>query len=86
LKAGAFYSSQGPQIENIEVSPDEVLVECSPARAVMISGPGLHADKVLGAGIRAARLRLQRFTPGHFRITVVEADDCKAWSNSVWLE
>ena len=86
LKAGAFYSSQGPQIENIEISPDEVLIECSPARAVMICGRGARADKVLGTGIRSARLSLQRFTPGHFRITVVDADGRKAWSNPIWLE
>jgi hypothetical protein len=41
---------------------------------------------VLGTGIRSARLSLQRFTPGHFRITVVDADGRKAWSNPVWLE
>jgi len=63
-----------------------VLVECSPVNAVMISGRGSRADKVLGNGIRSARLSLQRFTPGHFRITVVDADGRKAWSNPVWLE
>ena len=56
LKSGAFYSSQGPQIENIEIQGDEVLVECSSASAVMITGRGASADKVLGKDLRSARL------------------------------
>ena len=85
LKAGAFYSSQGPQIENIEIQGDEVLVECSSASAVMFTGRGARADKVLGKDLRSARLPLRRFAQGHFRISIVDAQGNKAWSNPVWL-
>jgi len=86
LKAGAFYSSQGPQIENIEIIGDQVLVECSPVNAVMISGRGSRADKVLGRELTAAQLPLERFTKAHFRITVADQYGRKAWSNPVWLD
>ena len=33
LKAGEFYSSQGPRIHNVEVTRTEVRIECSPANA-----------------------------------------------------
>tara|TARA_B100000959_G_scaffold238530_1_gene258551 strand:+ start:474 stop:755 length:282 start_codon:yes stop_codon:yes gene_type:complete len=85
LKAGTFYSSQVPQIENIEIQGDEVLVECSSASAVMFTGRGARADKVLGKDLRSARLPLRRFAQGHFRISIVDAQGNKAWSNPVWL-
>ncbi len=85
LKSGAFYSSQGPQIENITIEGDVVSVECSPASTVIISGRGSRSDKVFGTKLRSARLPLGRFVQGHFRITVVDAQGRKAWSNPVWL-
>jgi hypothetical protein len=36
LKAGEFYSSQGPRIHDIEITPSEVGIECSPVNAIAI--------------------------------------------------
>jgi len=85
LKAGRYYSSQGPTFENIECIGDEIIVECSPVNAVMVTGRGSRAEKVLGTGLTSARLPLEGFADAFFRVTVVDGDGRKAWSNPVWL-
>ena len=85
LKAGRYYSSQGPILENIERVEDEILVECSAVDAIMVTGRGSRAEKVLGTGLTSARLPLERFADAFFRVTVVDGDGRKAWSNPVWL-
>ena len=40
LKAGRFYSSQGPTFNNIECIGDEILIECSAVEAIMVTGRG----------------------------------------------
>ena len=85
LKAGRYYSSQGPTFENIECIGDEILVECSPVNAVMVTGRGSRAEKLLGKDLTSARLPLARFSDTFFRVTVVDNAGKKAWSNPVWL-
>ena len=36
LKAGDFYASQGPRIHDIDVTRDEVSIECSPVHAIAL--------------------------------------------------
>ena len=85
LKAGRYYSSQGPTFENIECVGDGILVECSPVNAVMVTGRGSRAEKLLGKDVTSARLPLARFSDTFFRVTVVDNAGKKAWSNPVWL-
>jgi len=85
LKAGRYYSSQGPTFENIECVGDEIVVECSPVNAVMVTGRGSRAEKLLGKDLTSARLPLARFSDTFFRVTVVDNAGKKAWSNPVWL-
>jgi|SRR5579884_387731 len=51
LRAGAFYGSTGPEILEVEVSDDEVVVRCSPAAAV-----SLYSGRKSGARANAGRL------------------------------
>ena len=85
LKAGRYYSSQGPILENIERVDGEILVECSAVDAIMVTGRGSRAEKVLGADLTSARLPMKRFADAFFRVTVVDSSGRKAWSNPVWL-
>ena len=85
LKAGRYYSSQGPTFKNIECIGDEIVVECSPVNAVMVTGRGSCAEKLLGKDLTSARLPLARFSDTFFRVTVVDNAGKKAWSNPVWL-
>ncbi|HEY6962292.1 MAG TPA: CehA/McbA family metallohydrolase [Gaiellaceae bacterium] len=64
LRAGAFYGSTGPEIRAVELSDDEVAVECSPAAAVT-----LYCGRKSGARANAGRLGY----PNHSR--VVARDD-----------
>jgi hypothetical protein len=51
LREGAFYGSTGPEIRSVEVSDDDVVVECSPAAAVT-----LYCGRWRGARANAHRL------------------------------
>ena len=85
LKAGRYYSSQGPVIHDIAVQDDEVIVDCSAVSTIMIAGRGSRADKVFGDGLTRATMPLRRFRDGYFRITIVDEDGRRAWSNPIWL-
>ena len=86
LKSGHFYSSQGPHVHNIRIEDNDVVVDCSPASVVIISGRGSRSTKEMGNGLTRARLPLERFRDAHFRITVVDDRNRKAWSNPVWMD
>jgi hypothetical protein len=87
LKAGRFYSSQGPEIHALQVSSTEVIVECSPASTIIALGRGSAGAFSHGAGQRSARLPLDKFRKGGWlRVVVVDEAGRRAWSNPVWLD
>jgi hypothetical protein len=65
---------------------NDVVVDCSPASVVIISGRGSRSTKEMGNGLTRVRLPLERFRDAHFRITVVDDKNRKAWSNPAWLD
>ncbi len=84
LKAGRYYSSQGPEIHDIRIEDGEVRVACSPASAIIISGRGSKADYRRGEDLSAASFPLARYQSAFYRITVVDGEGKKAWSNPIW--
>ncbi len=86
LKAGRFYSSQGPEILDVRIEGDEARIICSPASSVSLTGRGARSAMQLGAGITDCRLPLERFPDGYFRITVTDERGRRAWSNPVWRD
>jgi hypothetical protein len=85
LKAGSFYSSTGPEIHNIALEGDKIVVECSPARTVYATGAGaLHRD-IGGNAVTRAEFDVEPFTHSYARITVV-AENGKAWSNPIFFD
>ncbi|MFY8145818.1 MAG: PHP domain-containing protein, partial [Rhodobacter sp.] len=48
LKAGHFYSSQGPELRDVRITADAVEVECSAVRSVIVQGAGSAAKAVHG--------------------------------------
>jgi len=87
LKAGRYYATQGPLIEEIEWSAEAVTVRCTPAAAIIVLGRGSRAEQSLKAGQTCASLPLERLRPGGFaRIVVIDGDGRRAWSNPVWLD
>jgi len=85
LKRGDFYSSQGPEIENIEVVGDTIHVESSAASTLIVQGHGSAATALHGASMTSSRMDLGRFANSPWmRVTVVDAAGKKAWSNPLW--
>ncbi len=85
LKAGRYYSSQGPEIKDIRFEDDEIVVACSPASVISAQGKGSAAKFVKGDVMTEGRLPLKRFNEGHIRITVLDDEGHHAWSNPFWL-
>ncbi len=89
IKAGSFYSSNGPTISNIKREGDRLLVECSPCQEVcaVCPAPGLG-----GTNWRTEQkpplteIELQLFEGSDpVRIECIDAEGNKAWSNPMWL-
>jgi hypothetical protein len=51
LRSGAFYGSTGPEIRGVELTDEEVVVQCSPAASV-----ALYCGRTRGARANAGRL------------------------------
>lgn len=84
LKAGDYYSSTGPQISDIEVTGEKIVVRCSPAERVFVTGAGSRSESRHGPGIREAEFSLNRFRGSYFRVVVRDQWGRRAWSNPVW--
>ena len=85
MKAGDFYSSQGPLIHAFAIAGGEAHVECSPAVNVALLGRGSRTVSVAGRQMTRASLALERFSGDWFRLVVTDAAGRLAWSNPVWL-
>lgn len=87
LKAGQFYSSTGPQIFDVQVRPgNEVIVRCSPADWVMVTGKGPAGVTAGGHGLTEVSLDISKFTSPYARVTVRDAFGKQAWSNPFWFD
>ncbi|NWF68848.1 MAG: CehA/McbA family metallohydrolase [Chloroflexi bacterium] len=86
LKRGEYYSSTGPQLYDVQMFPgDKVLVRCSPASAIFVTGHGSLSVHTHGQGLREAELSLRRFNSPYCRITVRDAHGERAWTNPIWF-
>ena len=86
LKEGCYYSSQGPEIRDIALDHDAVEIRCSPASAIIVSGRGSRFDNVVGENVAEARFSVRRFDGSYFRVTVIDENGKRAWSNPIWLD
>ena len=83
LRSGMFYSSTGPEILDVEVRGDEVVVRTSPVRAVTFlsrEGHGRRYEAVSGGALTEVRHGLS----GRERFVVVACEDWSgrvAWTN-----
>jgi hypothetical protein len=85
IKAGAFYSTRGPVIENIAVAGKLISVDCAPAAGIALVGRGSRAEYQGGPGITHADLPVERFAGDWCRVVVMDAEGKQAWSNPIWL-
>jgi hypothetical protein len=85
LKQGRYYSSQGPEIHDIRIEGDTIVVESSAVGVVAAQGRGARSETTRGSGMRTATLPLKRFKDTWFRITVIDDAGRRAWSNPFWM-
>lgn len=82
LKAGHYYSSQGPELRDVRITADAVEVECTAVRSVIVQGAGTAAKAVHGTSMTRASIPLDRFRNSPWvRVSVIDAGGKRAWSN-----
>ena len=87
LKTGSYYSSQGPEIRNIEVSAKHVVVNCSSVATVIVQGQGSAAVAKHGEAMTEAEINLARFHNSPWiRVTIIDRAGKRAWSNPIWFD
>lgn len=87
LKAGRYYSSQGPLLHDIWIEGNTLNVACSPADRIIALGAAAASKRAYGKGMQHAELPLAAFKPGGWvRVVVADRFDRKAWSNPIWLD
>jgi hypothetical protein len=88
LKAGRYYSTQGPRLHEMTRVGDTLSVRSDPARSIVLSGGGdrwRSTRQALGAPhVEEAEFDLAPFRGSHCRVTVVDATGRRAWSNPLW--
>ena len=84
LKAGEFYTSQGPELLDVSVKAGRIQVVCSPAVAIFISGRGAVARQTRGVDVTEGNFPLEPFRDAYFRVTVVDAEGRRTWTNPIW--
>ena len=85
LKAGHFYSSTGPELYDVRIEGDVVVVRCSPATKVLLTGGTPGAEVAQGTDLTECSLPLTMFRGTHCRITVEHATGGRAWTNPIHL-
>lgn len=84
LKAGNYYSTQGPAIDNIAIEGDTISVACSEAIQIMVVGRGSKNEAISGAGMTSATFPLTKFAGSWCRVMVMAANGKLAWSNPIY--
>ena len=85
LKEGAFYSSQGPDLVDIEIGSDTAEVYSTPVSTVIIQGQGSAYVAQHGQSLVSTQLSLERLKKSPWlRVTVIDHNGKRAWSNPIW--
>ncbi|MBI3958364.1 MAG: CehA/McbA family metallohydrolase [Chloroflexi bacterium] len=86
LKAGHFYSSTGPQIHDVQVTPGQrVTVSCSPAERIFVTGCDRQSRRAWGEGLTEATFDISEINSPYLRVTVRDSQGKRAWTNPVWF-
>ncbi len=90
MKAGRYYSTQGPELRELLVDGEWLRVETSGAYAISLttggdrwqSGEERTGD--IGAPITVAEFDLAALRGSYCRVTVIDSAGRRAWSNPIW--
>ncbi|EEW25458.1 CehA/McbA family metallohydrolase [Rhodobacter ferrooxidans] len=86
LKAGEFYSTQGPELRDVRITATGVEVECSAVVSVVVQGAGTASKAVHGQSLTKAMIPFSvlKGTPW-VRVSLIDAAGRRAWSNPHFL-
>ena len=85
LKAGHFYSTQGPELRDVRIEDDHLVVECSAVASIIAIGWGTGAKAVHGQSLTRGAVPLERLNNSPWvRAAVIDAAGRRAWSNPIW--
>ena len=86
LKAGHYYASTGAQLYDVAFRGGKLSVACSPARQVLLHGERPSAmGRVGGERVTAAEFDLADLDSRWLRVTVVDENGGRAWTNPLWI-
>lgn len=86
LKAGHYYSSTGPAIYDIQQDGTKLLLRCSPAQRVFLTGKPPASIAIEGRSDCEFEIDMSALKSPYGRITVRGTDGGDAWTNPIWLE
>jgi hypothetical protein len=94
LKAGQFYSSQGPQIHELSITGDEVTIVTSPVQAASVVCGTSRAVASVGRHITHHTLNLKKLRrtwlpggiPHWIRVVAIDHGGKRAWTNPIWID
>jgi hypothetical protein len=90
LKAGRYFSTQGPAIRELRVEGDRLHVKTSDVHVIALTGggdrwqSGTERMSERGASIAEADFDLTPFRGSYCRIIAIDRDGRRAWSNPLW--
>jgi hypothetical protein len=85
MKRGDFYSSQGPELRDVRVEGDLVVIESTAVVSAIAMGQGTGAKAVHGQSMTRAEVPLARLNDSPWlRVAVIDAAGRRAWSNPIW--
>jgi hypothetical protein len=94
LKAGHYYSSQGPVIHELAIAGNELLVVCSPVNTVVVVCGHSRTVSRSGRSITSVTLDLEKLKEGWllekkspwFRVVLIDQAGKRAWTNPIWWD
>jgi sugar phosphate isomerase/epimerase len=94
LKAGHYYSSQGPVIHEVSLSGSELSVVSSPVNTIAVVCGHSRTVGRAGRAITSATLDLDKLKEGWllekdspwFRLCLIDAAGKRAWTNPIWWD
>jgi hypothetical protein len=94
LKAGHYYSSQGPQIHELSISGNELTLACSPVDTIVVVCGNSRTVGRNGRAITGATLDLGKLDKGWLlkkpsawlRAIVIDHSGRRAWTNPIWRD
>jgi predicted metal-dependent phosphoesterase TrpH len=93
LKAGAFYSTQGPELRDIRMAGSLIEIDCSPVDSITVLCGNSRTCVEFGRAVSHARFDLKKLESGWLgqlkspwiRVAIIDHAGKRAWSNPIWL-